>query len=294
MKALFYSLALLFSITVSAQAPVYYQHTEKDSIPIYPFAISGVDTAVKVNFDLIDEATFAIFERTYFPQFDEDSTKVQWLDTTFVVKTNSSEFTFQYRKKDGQWDITLHDYLGYIKQLNLYTIEWVNSPNEVSGLTLINKTTGKQYLLEGFDNAPEVPLVSPDGNMVIVWSSDIYEKSGSYVNLFGVNRGKDGIVLNGLWATESNPVEYPDMTPEETARYAANQDLWSFVEVADTLPENETVDPTIDYNDYSPMFITKLVWVGNDAFAFETVRTNYTSSGLLRSKPLYIKATITR
>lgn len=270
MKPLIYLLALLFALQANAQAPSYYRYEGNDSIPVYPFGIAQLDTSAKATFKIIDAVAFAKYKKAYKPQFDKDSTLVVWGDTTFTVKTNSKSYTFKYRQKNGLFESTMYYYSGYLKPLNLFAMVGVSGSDPVAWLTLINKTTGKYYILESnFDGAAQIPLVSPDGNTVLVWAGDGYEENGATFDLYNVNRGKDGIVLTNFWSTSSDFRYVDEYDPMSIYWQNTNRDLWNVIEPV--LPDTVVWDNV----PHPPFLVDEVVWVGNNAFAFKAFRKKY-------------------
>lgn len=274
MKPLLFSLALLFiGLTAKSQTPYYYYYKNvDDSIPVYMLGdFARYDTAHKATFTVIDSIAFKQYKKAFKPQADTSRKNVTWLDTTFTIKTAKGNFSFQHRQKSELYDITLYYYMGYIKALNLFVITGVDSPNEVSWIYGIDKTSGKWYMIPSADGGDNMPLLSPDSKNLLVWDSDMYEEDGAYIDMYKVTKDKKEISYSIYWSTlsENNSEDHPEYAERDNA-------LWGVLtpEVPDSVRYAEGYVEPPNY-EYSSWLLADLVWVSNTTFAFKTNRVYY-------------------
>jgi hypothetical protein len=149
-----------------------------------------------LKFDTISKEEFNKYKKHYHSKTNTDRTKVGWTDTSLIVTTLDSSYTFPADTNDYS---LFTNYNGYLKFLNLFIITEIDGKNEIGTLMLIDKKTNKTYYLEsGFDDECEPPILSPKNNFLLSVSNDTYADNASFITLVKISKNKKTFSYHGF------------------------------------------------------------------------------------------------
>ena len=153
------------------------------------------DTTGKFTYDTITKKDFIAFKKKYNPQIDTSSTRIIRTDTSFLIKTPQFKKYFRADQRDLYGGF--NEYLGFIKPLNLFAIQF--SGSGVSGLRFIDSKTGKLYGVESpFDNGCVNPLLSPKNRYFLSYANNVFEDNESFIVILKVTVDKETYTLENF------------------------------------------------------------------------------------------------
>lgn len=140
------------------------------------FVIAQNNKNLTVDFSEIDSLEYMEFKMKYPNEVLFDSTKKTIVDSSFVLLINGKEQTFI-----NEYDNRYY-YRGFLPSLQSYVLTHCGMLWCLT--SLIDQTSGKQLDLEStFDNEAEIPLISKNGNMMLVFASNVFSPA-SYISLY--------------------------------------------------------------------------------------------------------------
>lgn len=131
---------------------------------------------VAVDFSKIDSLKYVEFKMQYPNEVLLDSTKKTIVDSSFVLLINGREQTFI-----NEYDNRYY-YRGFLPSVQSYVLThcgilWCLT-------SLVDRTSGKQLELDStFDNEAEIPIISKNGNMMLVFANNVFSPD-SYISLY--------------------------------------------------------------------------------------------------------------
>jgi hypothetical protein len=163
------------------------QPTTDESSSVFP------DTLIRI--DTITENQFRQFAQNYSSQINTDTSFIASTDSSFTLRGKDFSRTFDaYRI----CECIASTYLGLLSPLNLFIIKTTDMQNETSSSFLIDRKTGKTYVVPGCSDPGMVAvLISPKQKYLLTYDNSYYEYDNCCIYILDVKAGskKNNYVL---------------------------------------------------------------------------------------------------
>ena len=137
------------------------------------------------SIDTISKTAFNNYKNIYTSPLKSDSGRVVWTDTSFIIKGK------QYKSDNSYFNY----YLGFLENLQLYSIIFVDGRDEVSTLIMIDAVTGENFWLESPSSySLESPSISTDLSILSAYVHDSYSNY-SFISFFDIKKHENKYCL---------------------------------------------------------------------------------------------------
>ena len=128
----------------------------------------------------IGKLEFDRYKNNYHSKLNIDSSKVIFLDSSFIIKTSESEFKYPNKLMTDDFTKKGHsvEYLGFNNYLKLYVLQgyWVGGDFTSAESFFIDSVTNLKYsLIQLSDFSFETPVFSPNNKYIVTYINDMFE-----------------------------------------------------------------------------------------------------------------------
>ena len=145
--------------------------------------------SLRIKFVKINSNQYGHYKSNYENEIVFDSSKVSKRDTFFTLKTENILVKCPCEISGEK----CHSYKGYLPSINSYIIDYFGTESLVSTYA-IDKETAKEIVFEGFNYGAGLPIVSKEGNKILVFSPNYFEGT-SCATLFIKNKNDNEFKL---------------------------------------------------------------------------------------------------